>query len=135
VKASNILLDDDFGAKVADFGLSKLVEGGASHISTAIKGTPGYLDPEYYFNSQLTEKSDVYSYGVVLLELISSEQAVDLSNPIEQNLALRVVPLIKSKRVGDVIDRHLKKGLSQEELEMVEAVAQVIIAHFVHASI
>ncbi|CAI0582321.1 unnamed protein product [Linum tenue] len=72
IKASNILLDDDFEAKVADFGLAKSNPEGVSHLSTRVAGTWGYLAPEYALYGQLTERSDVYSYGVVLLELLSA---------------------------------------------------------------
>ncbi|KAJ9692168.1 hypothetical protein PVL29_011307 [Vitis rotundifolia] len=77
VKTENILLNEKLQAKVADFGWSKSmpVEGG-SYVSTAIVGTPGYLDPEYYRNSVPNEKTDVYSFGIVLLELISSRPAI-----------------------------------------------------------
>ncbi|XXG76897.1 hypothetical protein AAC387_Pa08g1160 [Persea americana] len=77
IKATNILLDAKFTAKVADFGLSRLapvpdVEGiTPGHISTVVKGTPGYLDPEYFLTHKLTDKSDVYSLGVVFLELLT----------------------------------------------------------------
>ncbi|XP_025012557.1 probable LRR receptor-like serine/threonine-protein kinase At1g51860 isoform X2 [Ricinus communis] len=73
VKPTNILLNNKFQAKLADFGLSRIcpVEGG-SHVSTIVAGTPGYLDPEYYATNWLTEKSDVFSFGVVLLEIITS---------------------------------------------------------------
>ncbi|KAL0647076.1 hypothetical protein Bca4012_045367 [Brassica carinata] len=80
VKTTNILLEEQFKARLADFGLSRSFPvGGESHVSTMIAGTPGYLDPEYYRTSRLTEKSDVYSFGIVLLEMITNQPVIDQS--------------------------------------------------------
>ncbi|CAN6841020.1 unnamed protein product [Brassica oleracea] len=78
VKTTNILLDEHYKAKLADFGLSRSFPiGGESHVSTVVAGTRGYLDPEYYHTGRLGEKSDVYSYGIVLLEMITNQPVIE----------------------------------------------------------
>ncbi|XP_010534145.1 PREDICTED: probable LRR receptor-like serine/threonine-protein kinase At1g51880, partial [Tarenaya hassleriana] len=80
VKPANILLDEHFRGKLADFGLSRSFPvDGDSHVSTSVAGTPGYFDPEYYKTNWLTEKSHVYSFGVVLLEIITNRPVFDQS--------------------------------------------------------
>ncbi|KAI3509339.1 hypothetical protein L1887_24548 [Cichorium endivia] len=79
IKATNILLDSDMRARVADFGLVKQSREGQSHVTTRVAGTYGYLAPEYALYGQLTEKSDVYSFGVVILEIMCGRKALDLS--------------------------------------------------------
>uniref|UniRef100_A0A6N2K715 Protein kinase domain-containing protein n=1 Tax=Salix viminalis TaxID=40686 RepID=A0A6N2K715_SALVM len=108
VKSTNILLDEEFNAKVSDFGLSRLARPGLSHVSTCAQGTLGYLDPEYYRNYQLTDKSDVYSYGVVLLELLTSQKAIDFSRDQDDvNLAIYVSQAAKNGAIMEVVDRRL----------------------------
>ncbi|XP_030955857.1 LEAF RUST 10 DISEASE-RESISTANCE LOCUS RECEPTOR-LIKE PROTEIN KINASE-like 1.1 [Quercus lobata] len=108
VKTNNILLDDNFCVKVADFGLSRLFPNDLSHVSTAPQGTPGYVDPEYGQCYQLTSKSDVYSFGVVLMELISSLPAVDIfRQKHEINLAKLAVNKIEKCAFHELIDPHL----------------------------
>ncbi|KAJ0519221.1 putative protein kinase RLK-Pelle-LRR-I-1 family [Helianthus annuus] len=80
LKTSNILLDKNMRAKVSDFGLSKLAIDGTSHVSSIVRGTVGYLDPEYYISNRLTDKTDIYSFGVILLELISGQEAISNVN-------------------------------------------------------
>lgn len=88
LKSSNILLDRDFNAKLSDFGLAKLgPTGDKSHVSSRVMGTYGYCAPEYQRTGQLTVKSDIYSFGVVLLELITRRRTIDNTRPTrEQNL-------------------------------------------------
>ncbi|KAK7302416.1 hypothetical protein RJT34_13305 [Clitoria ternatea] len=80
IKATNILLDGEMRARVADFGLAKQSREGQSHLTTRVAGTHGYLAPEYALYGQLTEKSDVYSFGVVVLEIMCGRKALDLSS-------------------------------------------------------
>ncbi|KAK4602091.1 hypothetical protein RGQ29_011237 [Quercus rubra] len=105
VKTNNILLDENFQVKVADFGLSRLFPTDVTHVSTAPQGTPGYVDPEYYQCYQLTDKSDVYSFGVVLIELISSLPAVDTNRHRHDiNLANMAVNKIQNHALHELVD-------------------------------
>ncbi|KAL6839305.1 hypothetical protein ACP4OV_030977 [Aristida adscensionis] len=100
LKASNILLDGSFNAKLSDFGLAKLGPvGDKSHVSTRVMGTYGYCAPEYAMTGKLTKMSDIYSFGVVLLELITGRRAIDTTKPTrEQILVHWAAPFFKNKK-------------------------------------
>lgn len=100
LKGSNILLGEDFHAKLSDFGLAKVGPlGDKTHVSTRVMGTYGYCAPDYAMTGQLTFKSDIYSFGVVLLELITGRKAIDnMRSAAEQNLVAWARPLFKDRR-------------------------------------
>ncbi|XP_065637308.1 LEAF RUST 10 DISEASE-RESISTANCE LOCUS RECEPTOR-LIKE PROTEIN KINASE-like 1.2 isoform X1 [Quercus suber] len=126
VKTNNILLDDNFCVKVADFGLSRLFPNDVTHVSTAPQGTPGYVDPEYHQYYQLTSKSDVYSFGVVLIELISSLPAVDMArHRHEINLAKLAINKIEKCAFHELIDPHLGFESDNEVKRMTKSVAEL----------
>ncbi|KAM7257767.1 hypothetical protein ACFE04_013508 [Oxalis oulophora] len=116
-KASNILLDGNYNAKISDFGLAKLGPNcGESHVTTRIIGTYGYAAPEYIATGHLYVKSDVYGFGVVLLEMLSGLRAHDTSRPIEkQNLVDWAKPLLCHKsRVKHIMDVRMKGQYSSK---------------------
>ncbi|KAL4650402.1 hypothetical protein ACB092_01G085400 [Castanea dentata] len=100
LKSANILLDNDYHPKLSDFGLAKLGPvGDHTHVSTRVMGTYGYCAPEYAMSGKLTAKSDIYSFGVVLLELITGRRAIDATKkPGEQNLVTWSRPFLKDRK-------------------------------------
>ncbi|KAL5748864.1 hypothetical protein ACOSQ2_026161 [Xanthoceras sorbifolium] len=126
VKTNNILLDNNFCVKVADFGLSRLFPNHVTHVSTAPQGTPGYVDPEYHQCYQLTDKSDVFSFGVVLVELISSMPAVDITrHRHEINLSNLAINKIQNKALDELVDPTLGFESDYKVRKMIYAVAEL----------
>ncbi|XBI14940.1 hypothetical protein VPH35_057448 [Triticum aestivum] len=126
VKTTNILLDNSFHVKVADFGLSRLFPLEVTHVSTVPQGTPGYVDPVYHQCYKLTDKSDVYSFGVVLVELISSKPAVDMSRShSEINLANMALNRIQNHEVVQLVDPELGYDTDPETKRTIDCVAEV----------
>ncbi|KAL5759571.1 hypothetical protein ACOSQ2_018409 [Xanthoceras sorbifolium] len=114
VKASNVLLDNDFNAKLSDFGLAKFGPIDKSHLSTRILGTRGYIAPEYIATGHLTLKTDIYSFGVVLLEILSGTHAVK-SDGVAATWAK---PYLSNKlELHHVIDKKLEKSIRVEEAQ------------------
>ncbi|KAI3448325.1 hypothetical protein Pfo_004990 [Paulownia fortunei] len=109
IKATNILLDADMRARVADFGLAKESREGQSHLTTRVAGTHGYLAPEYALYGQLTEKSDVYSFGVVVLEIMCGRKALDLSSGSPRAFLITdwAWSLVKAGKIEKVLDNSL----------------------------
>uniref|UniRef100_A0A7N0ZXR0 non-specific serine/threonine protein kinase n=1 Tax=Kalanchoe fedtschenkoi TaxID=63787 RepID=A0A7N0ZXR0_KALFE len=112
-KSTNILLDENFEPKISDFGLAKLMPDGKEAYATArVHGTFGYFDPEYTSTGKLTLQSDVYAFGVVLLELLTGRRAIDLNQgATEQNLVLQVKHLLNDRRkLRKIIDPQLARS-------------------------
>lgn len=132
IKSSNILLDNNFEARVSDFGLAKLAMDAETHVSTRVMGTFGYMAPEYATTGKLTEKSDVYSFGVVLLELITGRKPVDESQPVgDESLVEWARPLLthalETGELEALVDPRLEKNYTESEiLRMIEAAAACV---------
>ncbi|KAK4488319.1 hypothetical protein RD792_004075 [Penstemon davidsonii] len=134
IKSTNILLENNFEARVADFGLAKLALelDLHTHVSTRVMGTFGYLSPEYASTGKLTEKSDVFSFGVVLLELITGRRPVDASQPLgDESLVEWARPLLtqalETEDFGDLVDSRLETNfVPSEMLRMIEAAAACV---------
>ncbi|XP_021720845.1 probable serine/threonine-protein kinase PBL19 [Chenopodium quinoa] len=130
-KTSNVLLDEDFNAKLSDFGLARLGPAeGYSHISTAVVGTVGYAAPEYVLTGKLTIKSDVWSFGVVLYELITGRRAVEKNLPRgEQKLLEWVRPFISdSKKFHLIVDSRLDGQYCKKSAQRLASLANKCLA-------
>ncbi|XP_028057770.1 proline-rich receptor-like protein kinase PERK9 [Camellia sinensis] len=132
IKSSNILLDNNFEARVSDFGLAKLALDADTHVTTRVMGTFGYMAPEYASSGKLTDKSDVFSFGVVLLELITGRKPVDSSQPLgEESLVEWARPLlnhaIDTEEFEGLADPSLEKNYVDSEMfRMIEAAAACV---------
>ena len=128
IKSTNILLDDKYRAKVADFGTSRSIGVDQTHITTVVQGTFGYLDPEYFQSSQFTEKSDVYSFGVVLIELLTGEKAISFTRtPESKSLATYFIRSIEENNLFDIIDAQVMKDSKKEEIISVANLAKMCL--------
>ena len=126
VKTNNILLDENWASKVSDFGLSRLgpTRLSRSHVTTDVKGTFGYLDPEYYWTSHLTVKSDVYGFGVVLFEVLCAREAVDMGlDDEQQSLAAWARQCFEDSTLDQIIDPNLIGQIAPECLQIYTNIA------------
>ncbi|XP_076925744.1 uncharacterized protein LOC143588690 [Bidens hawaiensis] len=124
VKSSNILLDESWAAKVSDFGLSKISPRNqpSTHVSTLVKGTFGYFDPNYFATGNLTTKSDVYAFGVILLEVLCGKRAVDDS--LDCGLATWAQDSIKEGRLKDIVYHDIRDEISPKCLKHFALIAE-----------
>lgn len=112
VKASNILLTESLRAKVADFGFSRAgpLDSNATHVSTKVKGTAGYLDPEYLKTYKLTLKSDVYAFGILLVELLTGRRPIEQSRGIDERITVRwAYKKFLDGHIIDILDPRVEK--------------------------
>uniref|UniRef100_A0A5B7BUZ3 non-specific serine/threonine protein kinase n=1 Tax=Davidia involucrata TaxID=16924 RepID=A0A5B7BUZ3_DAVIN len=126
VKAANILLDEEFEAVVGDFGLAKLMDYKDTHVTTAVRGTIGHIAPEYLSTGKSSEKTDVFGYGIMLLELITGQRAFDLArlaNDDDVMLLDWVKGLLKEKKLEMLVDPDLQKNYVEAEVEQLIQVA------------
>ncbi|CAH9128308.1 unnamed protein product [Cuscuta epithymum] len=126
VKAANILLDEEFEAVVGDFGLAKLMDYKDTHVTTAVRGTIGHIAPEYLSTGKSSEKTDVFGYGIMLLELITGQRAFDLArlaNDDDVMLLDWVKGLLKEKKLEMLVDPDLANNYVEGEVEQLIQVA------------
>ncbi|KAL3538615.1 hypothetical protein ACH5RR_001981 [Cinchona calisaya] len=126
VKAANILLDEEFEAVVGDFGLAKLMDYKDTHVTTAVRGTIGHIAPEYLSTGKSSEKTDVFGYGVMLLELITGQRAFDLArlaNDDDVMLLDWVKGLLREKKLETLVDADLQGNYVEAEVEQLIQVA------------
>ncbi|KAF5468240.1 hypothetical protein F2P56_012407 [Juglans regia] len=124
IKSSNILLDKQWNPKVSDFGLAKLLGSEMSYVTTRVMGTFGYVAPEYASTGMLNERSDVYSFGILLMEIISGRNPVDYSRPAgEVNLVEWIKTMVTNRNTEGVLDPRLPEKPSSRALKRALLVA------------
>ncbi|KAJ8536727.1 hypothetical protein K7X08_035128 [Anisodus acutangulus] len=118
IKASNVLLDLNYQAKVADFGFAKLIPDGVTHLTTRVKGTLGYLAPEYAMWGKVSESCDVYSFGILLLEIISARKPLEkLPNGVKRDIVQWALPYLQKGDFNHIADPRLKGKFNREQLK------------------
>ncbi|CAL5371751.1 unnamed protein product [Camellia sinensis] len=126
VKAANVLLDEDFEAVVGDFGLAKLVDVRRTNVTTQVRGTMGHIAPEYLSTGKSSERTDVFGYGIMLLELVTGQRAIDFSRLEEEDDVLlldHVKKLERENRLYAIVDQNLNENYNILEVEMMIKVA------------
>ncbi|KAA8529558.1 hypothetical protein F0562_033643 [Nyssa sinensis] len=123
IKPTNILLSVNFQGKLSDFGLSKVIGMGQSYVSSEVRGTFGYVDPEYQDNRRVNSSGDVYSFGIVLLQLVSGQRVINLDLMIPMSLNKTAKVLTKGGNITEFADPKLNGEFSMEAFEVVVKLA------------
>ncbi|XP_039042469.1 receptor-like cytosolic serine/threonine-protein kinase RBK1 [Hibiscus syriacus] len=127
ITASNILLTEDYEAQISDFGLAKwLPEQWHNHVVHHIEGTFGYLAPEYFMHGIVDEKTDVFAFGVLLLEIVTGRRAVDSS---QKSLAIWAKPYLESNQAKELIDPRVEDNFDPAEMQRAMVAASICISH------
>ncbi|KAL6505902.1 ubiquitin-protein ligase E3 Brl2 [Orobanche hederae] len=132
MKSSNVLLDNDMEARVSDFGMARLISALDTHLSVStLAGTPGYVPPEYYQSFRCTARGDVYSFGVIMLELLTGRRPTDKEDFGDTNLVGWVKGKVREGKGMEVIDgelvsHHVKKGSGGDEVEEVKEMVRYL---------
>ncbi|KAL7132365.1 hypothetical protein ABFS83_12G069200 [Erythranthe nasuta] len=125
IKSTNILLDEKYRAKVADFGTSRSIGIDQTHLTTRVLGTFGYLDPEYFQSSQFTDKSDVYSFGVVVVELLTGEKAISsIRADVGRSLATHFLHSMEENLLFEILDARVLKEGKREDIVAIAKLAK-----------
>ncbi|KAI9191887.1 hypothetical protein LWI28_015069 [Acer negundo] len=128
IKASNVLLDSNFEPLVADFGFAKLIPEGVSHMTTRVKGTLGYLAPEYAMWGKVSESCDVYSFGILLLELLTGRKPIEkLPGGLKRTVTEWAEPLITQGKFKELVDPKLRANFDENQLKQAINVAALCV--------
>lgn len=128
IKASNVLLDSNFEPLVADFGFAKLIPEGVSHMTTRVKGTLGYLAPEYAMWGKVSESCDVYSFGILLLELLTGRKPIEkLPGGVKRTITEWAEPLIARANFKELVDPKLRGNFDENQLKVAINVAALCV--------
>ena len=123
-----MLLDSDFEPLVADFGFAKLMPEGVSHMTTRVKGTLGYLAPEYAMWGKVSESCDVYSFGILLMEILTGRKPIEkLPGSVKRTITEWAEPLIVKGKFKDLVDPRLRGNFDENQLKTAINVAALCV--------